>query len=309
MSERRPDSSRRTLGWTAALLLGSYPPWWRLRYDDEMRDTVLALRDEGHWNAASARDLLRGVVAAWLAPTQVPSSNTVLARQRRLLPCTAWGLLIFVLAGSAFAKVIEDPAFAAAGRRHAALSWCVTSLMVAAIAAAVVMALASTFSIVAVLRHGHRTRWRTLIPLLVAPASLGVFALTVAVTRSVADDSPAHAVSQGAAFGTLVLVLVAGGVATTIAVMRVAVRVPDAPGVAINEQIATVGVAVFTTISAIVTLLWTLVAAAESPSLLHSHDGVLGTSTSLSVVMVLIGLAASALLCGRSAVATMQARH
>lgn len=303
MSQQQPNPSRRTLGWTATLLLGSYPPWWRLRYDDEMRDTMMALRDEGRWSAASTRDLLRGVVAAWLAPTRVPSENSNLDHQRQLIPFTAWGLLIFVFAGSAFAKVVEDPAFAAAGRQHAALSWCVTTLTVAAIAIAVAMAIAATFSLVVVLRSGASTRWRTLKPLVVAPTSLAAFAITVAVTRSVTDASAGHVDGQIAAFSALVLVVLVGGVATTIAVMRVAVRVPDAPGVAVNEQIATVVVAVLTTLSAVTTLIWTLVAAAESPYLLHSHDGLLGTPTAASLAVVLIGLAASAVLCDRSALA------
>ena len=119
------------LSWQVRLLLGGYPPWWRLRYDDEMRDTVLAMTSAGHWRPRDSRDLFRGLVEAWLNPGLVPSEDPMPDPTRRLIPHTAWGLLLFVLAGAGFAKGIDDPMYTQAASAHEAIGWCVDVLMLA----------------------------------------------------------------------------------------------------------------------------------------------------------------------------------
>lgn len=298
--ERRPSPKLR---WHLRLLLASFPPWWRRRYDDEMRATLLALRRAGPWrDVRDSCDLVRGLVAAWLDPTQIPSEQTMTDRTTSLVPSAGWGLLLFVVAGSGFAKVVEDPPFAAAARQHPLLGWWVDGLVVAAVATALVMAAATVPSVVVLLRQNPARRRRDLAPLAVVPVSAACLLTTLVVTRDVADGTAVHAPSHVAAFVALALVAVLSGAASTLALVRVAIRVPDTPTVDRSRSAAMVATGVLITAGALGVAGWTVTAAVETPNLLRSRGGLLATSTTLTLQVVLAGLVAAAALCGRSAI-------
>lgn len=309
MTSRGAGAQRPRLTWQVRLLLGSYPPWWRIRYDDEMRDTLLALRESGHWQARDGWDLVRGLVEAWLNPTSFSLEDAMTDPSRRSIPRTAWGLLLFVLAGSGFAKVIEDPPFSAAAQQHTLLGWCVDALTVAAGGTAVVMTAATLPSVVTILRQPSGRGWHQLAALLVAPASGAAFIVALVVARGIADSAPGHRTSQVVAFLLLLAVTVLGGICTTVALVRVATRVPDSPRVEVVRRVATVSVAVCTAVAALAVLGWTLALAVETPHLLHTRDGLLSTPTLPTLATVLAGLVAAAVLCGRSGVGVLFSRE
>lgn len=302
MTDERELSTGTGLGWRIQLLLVCYPPWWRVRYDDEMRDTVLAMREAGHWRKSSGLDLLRGLMSAWLNPATIPCDQGMPERDRRLVPFAAWGLLLFALGGAGFAKMLDYPPFTTAADRHPALGWCVTALVGAAVCTAVVMSTAALVALAGLMRQPGCRR-QTARPLLVVPLSAAALAATVGIARRVADG-PAHA-HQGFAFVALVAVTGVCGLVCTIALMRTAVRVPESRAVAVSRTVALVLVGALTTLATLSVLAWTLVAAGETPTLLQGHAGLVSTPTALTLAITLAGLVAAAALCLRATAGVM----
>jgi hypothetical protein len=300
MTDTRSLPGDLRLGWRITLLLGCYPPWWRVRYDDEMRDTVLALRDEGRWTAGRTRDLVRGVAMAWVNPAAVPTGEGMPARERSCVPLAAWGLLLFVLGGAGFAKLLDDPTYTPLADQHRALAWSVAALMVVAIATAVLMGVVAVIALVALVRRPGR-RWQMLAPLLAVPLSGGAFALTLAVAQHVTEGTATTHDRRIGAFVALVLVTVVCGVACTVALMRVALRAPETRAVAVSRRIAFIAVGVLTSLAAISVFVWTFAAARETPGLLRSDSGLVSTPTLLTLCLCLAALSSGAGLCARAA--------
>lgn len=293
MRSRSVEAHDSRLGWRVRLLLGTYPPWWRIRYDDEMRDTVLALRDEGRWNAKGSRDLVRGLMSAWVNPTSVPSEEGMPQRDRRLVPFAAWGLLLFVLGGLGFAKMLDYPEFTDAANKHPALSWSVTALIGVAICTTVVMTVCAAAAATALMRQRERL-WQAVRPLLAVPVSVAALAATLVIARAGAGGPTAAHGRQVAAFVALVGVAVVCGVVCTVALMNTALRVPESRTVALSRRIALVSVGGLTAIGALSVLAWTLVAASQTPSLLRADEGLVSTPTLLTVCVSLTLLFAGA---------------
>jgi hypothetical protein len=273
-----------------------------------MRDTVLAMREAGHWGARSAWDLLRGLVEAWLDPTLVPE-DVPMNDTRQLIPRTAWGLLAFVLAGGGFAKVIDDPAVTQATRAHAAIQWSLYAVMLAAGATALVMGAATIPYLVAILRQGGTAARRALAPLVVVPVCAAIYAATLAVTLWVSDGTPLHRPSHVLAFAALGGMTLLCGVCCTVAVLRVATRAPETRGVCLGRRISMAAVGAFTTLGVLAVVSWVVAVAVESPSLLHDDDGVLSTPTLPSLTLALLGLGVAAVLCGRSGLVALSSRE
>lgn len=300
MTDERELSTGTGMGWRIQLVLACYPPWWRVRYEDEMRDTVLSMRDAGHWRKSSSLDLLRGLMSAWLNPAASPCEEGMPERDRRLVSFAAWGLLLFALGGAGFAKMLDYPPFTTAADRHPALSWCVTALVGTAVCTAVVMSSASLVALAVLMRRPGR-RWQATKPLLVVPVSAAALAVTVWIARRVAaGPAPAHG-PQVFAFVALVAVTVVCGLVCTVALMRTAVRVPESQAVALSRTVALVSLGALTTLATLSVLAWTLVAAGETPALLHGHAGLVSTPTALTLAITLAGLVAAAALCLRAA--------
>jgi hypothetical protein len=293
------------LGWRVRLLLGAYPPWWRIRYDDEMRDTVLALRDEGRWTSKSAVDLLRGLVWAWVTPAALPSEGGMPARDRRLVPFAAWGLLLFGVGGAAFAKMLEDPPFTVAASQHPAFSWCLVALTISAFGTAAVMGAATVVALVALLRTRPRP-WADAKPLLAVPASAAAVALALVLARRLADGPDLTPARQTFAFVGLAAVVGICGVVSTVALMRTAFRVPESRVVSLSRTVALFSVGVLTTAAALSVAAWALVATTQTPSLLQTHQGVLSTPTLLTLCLCLAALVSGAGLCLRATLATLR---
>lgn len=309
MSRRRDISSAEPgLSWYVRLLLSSYPPWWRLRYDDEMRDTLMALREEECRRHSGGWDLLRGLVDAWLHPIHLASEKPMSDRTTRLVPRAAWGLLLFVVAGSSFAKVIEDPPFPAAARQHPALTWWVDALVFCAVATALVMTVAALPSLVALARSSSVSRMRLFATLTVIPVSALAAGGTLDVARQVADGTSVHRPSHVAAFLALTTVILLAAIGSTLALVRVATRVPEDPSIDRSRSAAMVAIGVLTGLGALAVLGWTLTAAEATPYLLHTQSGVLATPTLLTLLPALAGLVGAAVLCGSSGVGALSSR-
>jgi hypothetical protein len=289
------------MAWHVRLLVSGYPSRWRTRYQAEMEDTVMAMRGSGQWRTRDTFDLARGLLTAWTHPTPVPAPEGYDGRTRASLPASAWGLLLFVLSGAAFAKVIEDPTIVNAAGRHPALALFVDILTGCALATALVMVVAVVPSLVALWRSAEGRRWRTFRPFLVVPVAIAFVAIALTVARAVADGTPVHSARHIGAFTGLAVVTILAAAACTIALLQVGVRVPDGPGVLLGQRSAMVCVAVTTCIATLAVGGWLVAAALRSPGVLRASDGLLATRTLPSVALVLAGLLAAAVLSGRSA--------
>lgn len=293
----RADSRR--LSWHVRLLLGGYPPWWRLRYDDEMRDTLLALH-ASQGGGSVGWDLARGLVDAWLHPTS-PEVN-ITPRTTRLVSRTAWGLLLLVLSGGVFAKVVEDPAFSTAADAHPALAWCLDAVRAAALGCSLIAALAAVVALPAMLRLPAMDRRRCLLLLAVVPACGVGWLAALAATRLVTDSTAIHSTQHIAAFAGLAAATVAAGACSTAAVLQVVLRLTQEGLVTRLRPAAVVTTGVFAVVAAVSLAAWTVAVAAQSPHLLSADYGMIGTPTAVSLAAVVAGFAGAALLCGQSAV-------
>jgi hypothetical protein len=297
-------TSTDTPRWHLRALLASYPLPWRTRYTDEMEDTVLAMQHDGSWTGRHTADLLRGLGSAWLNPTHVGSEHPTPGDTRRLVPASAWGLLLFLLAGGAFAKLIEDPPFLEARQHHVAQAACIDVLTGCAVATAIVMAICTLPSLVTLARREPRH----LRPLLVVPASAAVVAAAVAIAKYVAEGAATQSTRQVVAACVLGGVTLAAAVCSTVAIMHVAVRAPAGGIVELTRRAAMVVVAVLTAIGVLAVVTWVAVAEVQAPHLMHSNGGFLGTPTLPSLVAALAGLLAAATLCGVSGVRAVSSR-
>jgi hypothetical protein len=218
----------------------------------------------------------------------------------RLIPPTAWGLLLFLFGGAAFAKVNDDPAFTAATHHHPALAVCLYALAVSAVTAAAVMGLATVPSLVLLLRQGKAQARRDAAPLLVVLLGLGCLSGAVVVARSFAGRSGPHAASNTALFIGLCVVSLGVGVGLTIALIRVAVRVPEKPVVVASRRAAMIALAVCTTVAAAAVAGWVVTLAATERHLLTSNDGLLASPVTPTLAVILAVLTVAATLCVRS---------
>lgn len=308
MSARRRNPGTDQLSWHIRLLLGGYPPWWRLRYDDEMRDTLLALRAGGTMQALSGIDLARGLVDAWLHPTTTSPEAHMTAQTTRLLGRTAWGLLLLALAGCAFAKVVEDPAFTAAAEAHPALALSIDTVRAAALACLVIITVAAVVTSGAVIRLPASDRRHCLLLLAVVPACTLSWLVALAAARLVTDSTAIHSARHVAAFAIVAAATVVAGVCCTAALLQVAARLPQDGAVPRLRSAALVVTGPLVALIALSVMVWTVLVATQSPHLLRADNGLLATPTVVSALAVVVALVAAAVLCGRSAVTVFSSR-
>ncbi len=276
------------------VVLSCYPASWRARYRGELEDTVSSLLAAGTSRGRLTADLAVGAVDAWLNPIPDPERTVMPDPTTRLVRPAAWSLLLFVFAGSAFAKLNEDPAFSAAARSHPVLGWCVDALMVAAIGAAAVMLLAVVPALLAVLREDPARRRRDLATLLVVPLCLLVVLGTIVLVKAFSGPDGPHSAPNVAAFLLLVAVTLAAGGCATIALIRVATRLPEQSDIVLTRRLAILAVGSCVAVAALAVTGWAVGVAVSEPSLLHTDNGLLASPTFVTLAAALVGLLVSA---------------
>lgn len=156
------------------LLLGLYPEAWRRRYGVEMS----ALLEDNPPGLAATFDLLRGALLAHLHPL---SEARPADRARNSVAGVLGCFICFCFLGAGFAKTTEDHPYQAAGRAHPLLGVTHDTILLAAIAAVVALALAA-LPLAGALTDARRTRRNDLLKLIASlPVVIGVFAVSVGV--------------------------------------------------------------------------------------------------------------------------------
>jgi hypothetical protein len=283
MSHTRHEAARR---W----LLRLYPPAWRARYGDEFT----ALLDLAPLSLWTMLDILLGALDARLFTRswRFAGMTTRLRRAEITMFCA---YILFVVAGSAFAKITEYDDFHEATRNYPLIGVAFTTLTVAAYVALAAVVIGGAPLALAAARSALATRrWGTLALLATPVLALGALYAFVRLLTQVIG--PAIRAGSGVTPGNWHLGIILGNfyllcaVGSTAAVAAAIARSEIAPSL---YRFARIPAAVATLAMVVVTvslLVWGLSLRAYLPSLFNGNDGLLASNTAINWLVQLAGM-------------------
>jgi hypothetical protein len=289
------------------LVLRVYPRRWRNRYGEEFAALLADTAAESRW---PARIGLCAEAASWALVARLHSA---LATGGKLMPdrirgavaTAACAVIVFIIAGLGFEKMIEDPAYAVARRHYAAVGTSFDILRAAAAVAGLAILAGALPLAWIVIRQAVTGRRADLIRLLLIPPAavlgwLAVVEIIVAIHRHPRVHSAANL-----ALVTLILLLgAAAAVACAWATVALLHRADLAPRVLRPEVVP---MAVLSLCMAVVTgadLSWGLAIRSADSALFHSNDGLIATPMPPSWFAGVLVLAAATVV---TAVSTVRA--
>jgi hypothetical protein len=253
-------------------LLRLYPPGWRDRYSEEFAAVLIACLAGGTRRWRLAADVVAGALDARLHRSPQPGGRPMPERIRRSASTAFCAFVVFVLAGSGFAKMSEDRPFTLAARAHPAVGWSFEVVYVGAILAALAVLAGALPVLMAILRQAVAGRRDLRRLLLVPPAALGAWIGVVLLVSRVLAPAGARGPAVAAFLAVVGLGALAAALSTG-ALLRAARRV-SLPGAAARAQ--WLGMTGLCLAMAAVTgagLVWGLALRAQSPTLFHSANG------------------------------------
>lgn len=275
-----PDSAGRPgdpLLVRAALSL--YPARWRDRYGEEFASLLTDMASTASWptRAGLIADTARGALDARLNP---PGGRIMPDRIRGPVAVTACAVMVFSIAGAGFQKMTEDPAFAAAARKHAAIGAQLGVLRVAAIVAAVAVLAGALPLAWSIIRQATTARRADLIrPLVIPPAAVTSWLAVVVVIARAYHHPQVHSAANIATVAAIALLGLAAAAACAWAMIAL-LRRADLPARLLRPQV--VPMAVLSVCMAVVTgadISWGLSLRAADSSLFYSNNGLVATPT------------------------------
>jgi hypothetical protein len=259
-------------------VLGLYPPRWRDRYGEEFASLLIDMTAASPWPART-RMIANAVSGALDARLNPPGGRTMPDRIRGSIATVACSVLVFAIAGAGFAKMREDPVFAAAAREHAAVGASLDILRVASILAGVAVLAVALPLAWSIIRQAIVARRADLIrPLLIAPAAVACWLIVVLVITRLFRHPRVHSGVNIAAVAGIALLGAAAAVACGWAAVAVLRRADLAPRL-LRPQV--VPMTVLSACMAVVTgadLSWGLAVRAADGALFHSDRGLVATS-------------------------------
>jgi hypothetical protein len=165
--------------------LGLYPHAWRTRYGAELE----ALLETREVSFATLLDLVRGAGDAHLNPRGLIAPPRQRMRGALLGAACCWGATVVL--GAGFAKATEDGPFRELGHHHALLSDVRLSVVILAVAGALVIALTGAPLVHAVLWQAWRERTPALVRAMTA-LGISVLAFTIATVAVVGVSHGVH---------------------------------------------------------------------------------------------------------------------
>jgi hypothetical protein len=274
-------------------LLRLYPASWRERYADEFAAVLVASLADGARRWRLAADVAAGALDAHAQRRFDLGGSPMPERIRRAASIAFCASVVFAIAGSAFAKMTEDPVFTTAARDHAAVGWSFDVVYGGAILAGLAVLAGALPVLAAVVREALAGRRDLRRLLLVPPAAVGAWVGLVLLVTQVAHRTPGPdfgAFFAVAGSGILVAARSAGALLAAAHRIELPVRVLRAewlPMGALSLAMAAVTVA---------GLVWGLALQARAPSLFQSAAGVVSTSLALTwaASVAVMGLASAA---------------
>ncbi|MCA1689060.1 MAG: hypothetical protein LC720_00990 [Actinobacteria bacterium] len=274
-------------------LLRLYPATWRERYADEFAAVLVASLADGAGRWRIAADVAAGALDAHVHRTFDLGGSPMPERIRRAASIAFCASVVFAIAGSAFAKMTEDPVFTTAARDHAVLGWSFDVVYAGAILAGLAVLAGALPVLGAIVREALAGRRDLRRLLLVPPGAVGAWFGLVLLVTQVARPTPGPdlaAFFAVAGSGVLAAALSVGALLAAAHRIELPLRVLRAewlPMSALSLAMASVTVA---------GLVWGLVLQAQAPALFQSADGVVSTSLALTwaASVAVMGLASAA---------------
>ena len=297
---RRPGSGR-TAGRTgtrrtwARLALRLYPPAWRDRFGAEFG----ALLDETRATPSVLFDVLVAAVDAHLHPTGPRRRWPLMIERLRsseLVVFASW--VVFVVAGLAFQRMTEGAPFPAIGADQPAVGWTYLAVVAGAVVSLCSVIFASLPIALSIARTAIATRrWRHVGLLAVPPVALAIWVGLTAVLLALIDP-PASDVARIALFLVWVGAFAIAAVASTVAVSAAALEAEVDATLYQRAALpaALTAAAMLVCVGSVVA--WGVALGLAAPSAFWGNEGILGSSTVLAwlaVVVVMAGATAIAI--------------
>jgi len=282
-------------------LIVLYPAAWRQRSGDEFE----ALLEQTPLTVRALFDVGVSAVDAHLSPTAPMRRWPLMFERMRASELAVFaGWVLFVVTGLGFSKMTEDWHILAAGSgTSAAVVVAYVAIMAGAVVALIGVIAAGVPIAWAIARSAARTRrWRLLGLLAVPPVALTVWAGFTLLIVNVAVPGPAPTgIARIVLFVAWVGVFCVAAIASTVAVTVAAIngevspelyRRAVAPAFLVAANMAAVAIAV---------VAWGIATLVTEPTHFWSNDGLLATSTALSWLGVVAGMAVGAAVALRGA--------
>lgn len=271
-------------------LLVLFPQAWRERYETEMRELLA----EQTIRPRTMVDLVGAAADAHLHPHGLVPAPVQRMRNTVGAALSCW--IAFVLCGSGFAKLTEDPAFGAAGAAHPLLGATRLAMVLLAAVSSVAVLLGGGRLIAEVLNEAWTERRPPLVRASCAPlAACAVFAGATGVLAWLATGGRVQAHSDTAWIAFLVwLAIGLGGAAICGLAPRAALRLAHPRPAALRTAVC--GAAVVTAVLALMTsatAVYDIAVAVDVPLLANAATGPFGlvsTTGALTFLVVLMAM-------------------
>jgi hypothetical protein len=269
-------------------LLFLFPQAWRERYETEMR----ALLAEQLIRPRTLMDLVRAAVDAHLHPGGLRGAP--LERMRGSVGAALCCWVAFVVCGSGFAKLTEDPSFAAAGISHPLLAGARLAVVILAALSLAAVLLGGARLIAEVLHEAWTERRRPLVRAASAPlAAVAAFAATTGVIAWLlgAGRLPAHSGYAWIAFLAW-LAIGLGGAAVCALAPRAALREAHPRAAALRAGVrGAVALAIVLPLTTAAAAVYAAAIAIDAPSLAAAPNGpfrLVSTTAGLAALVALM---------------------
>jgi hypothetical protein len=302
--ERRPGTDRRVAPtrsrspWTR-LALHLFPSAWQERFGTEFG----ALLDQTPPTVRVVFDVLVAAVDAHVHPTGPRRRWPLMIERLRiseLVVFASW--VMFVVAGLAFQRMTEGAPFAPIAVAQPLVGVAYATIVAGAVVSLLAVAVGGVPVALAIARVAlARRAWRQLGLLAVAPISLASWVgLTAALVAL--GDPPAAGPWRVILFTVWVGVFVLAAIASTVAVGAAALDAEVDGSLYRRAATPAVVTAVAMVVVAGAVAIWGIALAVLSPAAFWGTDGILGTSTTLTWLGVIVAMGAAAAVAIRAAV-------
>jgi hypothetical protein len=284
----------------ARVALRLYPSTWRDRFGTEFG----VLLDETRATPAVLFDVLVAAVDAHLHPTGPRRRWPLMIERLRLSELVVFASwVVFVVAGLAFQRMTEGAPYTGIADAQPSVQWTWLAVVAGAVLSLCAVIFASLPIALAIARTAIAARqWRQVGLLAVPPAALAIWVGVTAVLLSVAGTPPDGA-ARVALFLLWVGVFLLAAVTSTVAVSAAALGA-EVDGAlyrrAARPALLTTG-AMLVVVAAV--LAWGIALAIAAPATFWGDEGILGGSTVLTWLGVVVVMA------GATAVAVRAAIH
>lgn len=287
-------------------LLRLYPRPWRERYEEEM----LTMLEQRSLSLADGVNLFFGALDAQLHPHLGTTAMSLCERilhmfltLRRSLLTLFCAYVGFILVGYGFQKMTEYADFQEAAQTNTIVGLAFNLVVIGAVAALLAMLVGGLPIVVAVIRSAFtKKRYGSLLLLAGPIIAFAVFLGTTLLLGAI--DHPGTGGHRGIFFGVLIAAAIASPASVCFAVVRSEIPESLLRFAVLPFTLATLFMLLV--VAALVT--WGLGLRSASPLLFAGNDGIVGTSTIGTWLVIVIAMAIATVLAAISLVRGFSAR-